>query len=133
MTPSLDLIQEGARTLAAARVHRPEWTAEHLLAERLGCLPVDLYSSPPAIELEKSFRYRADVAARAGGVPLQYLLGTADFYGRRFAVGLGVFNPRPETEILVETVLDLLGSTPTGFRVADVGTGSGAIAVTLAK
>ncbi|MDO8729590.1 MAG: peptide chain release factor N(5)-glutamine methyltransferase, partial [Candidatus Omnitrophota bacterium] len=72
--------------------------------------------------------------ARAGGVPLQYLLGTADFYGRRFAVGPGVFNPRPETEILVETVLELLrGQTHSGFCIADVGTGSGAIAVTLAK
>ncbi len=40
MTHSLDLIQEGARTLADAQVHRPEWTAEQLLAERLGCLPV---------------------------------------------------------------------------------------------
>ena len=138
MTPSLDLIQEGARTLAAARVHRPEWTAEHLLAERVGCLPVDLYASAPAIEFEKSYQYRADVAARAGGVPLQYLLGTADFYGRRFAVGPGVFNPRPETEILVETALELLPVRgelvePRTFRVADVGTGSGAIAVTLAK
>ena len=130
MTPSLDLIQEGTRTLAAARVHRPEWTAEHLLAERLGCLPVDLYASAPAIEFEKSFQYRADVAARAGGVPLQYLLGTADFYGRQFAVGPGVFNPRPETEILVETALELLKGPAT---VADVGTGSGAIAVTLVK
>ena len=134
MTHSLDLIQEGARTLADAQVHRPEWTAEQLLAERLGCLPVDLYAIQPKILEGERLLYRADVAARAGGVPLQYLLGTADFYGRRFAVGPGVFNPRPETEILVETVLELLrGQTPAGFCIADVGTGSGAIAVTLAK
>jgi len=134
MTHSLDLIQEGARTLADAQVHRPEWTAEQLLAERLGCLPVDLYAIQPKILEGERLLYRADVAARAGGVPLQYVLGTADFYGRRFAVGPGVFNPRPETEILVETVLELLrGQTPAGFCIADVGTGSGAIAVTLAK
>jgi len=137
---AIRLVQEATHILDRANIHRPQWTAEQLLAERLGCLPVDLYASAPAIELEKSFQYRADVAARAGGVPLQYLLGTADFYGRRFAVGPGVFNPRPETEILVETALSLLGSdppkrgqTPFGFVVADVGTGSGAIAVTLAK
>lgn len=144
------LIQEGTRALEEAGVHRPQWTAEQLLAERLGCLPVDLYVAAPKLLEGEMLLYRADVAARAGGVPLQYLLGTADFYGRRFAVGPGVFNPRPETEILIETVLDLLGSdpnrargvrpqkgqrglTPLGFTVADVGTGSGAIAVTLAK
>ncbi len=145
--PLFPLIQEGTQTLEKAGVHRPQWTAEQLLAERLGCLPVDLYISAPAIELKKSFQYRADVAARAGGVPLQYLLGTADFYGRRFAVGPGVFNPRPETELLVEVVLNLLVRgepvEPRTFvlrqaqderlRIADVGTGSGAIAVTLAK
>lgn len=138
----ISLIQEGTEALAEARVHRPQWTAEQLLAERLGCLPVDLYAMAPKLLEADLLLYRADVAARANGVPLQYLLGTADFYGRRFAVSPGVFNPRPETEILVETVLDLLGSdpkkplrgqTPSGFTVADIGTGSGAIAVTLAK
>lgn len=130
----MDLIQEGARVLEDARVHQPKWTAEQLLAERLGCLPVDLYATQPKILEGERLLYRADVAARAGGVPLQYLLGTADFYGRRFAVGPGVFNPRPETEILVETVLELLrGQSPSGVCIADVGTGSGAIAVTLAK
>jgi release factor glutamine methyltransferase len=142
-------------------VHRPQWTAEQLLAERLGCLPVDLYAMAPKLLEGDLLLYRADVAARANGVPLQYLLGTADFYGRRFAVGPGVFNPRPETEILIETVLDLLavragsfdsaghstfpivlslskdeGDRPAQderFRIVDVGTGSGAIAVTLAK
>ena len=136
------LIQEGSQALSQAQVQRPQWTAEQLLAERLGCLPVDLYVQTPAVTEETALRYRADVAARANGVPLQYLLGTADFYGRQFAVGPGVFNPRPETEILVETVLDLLGSDPkksfggqtsSSFRIADIGTGSGAIAVTLAK
>jgi len=155
MNNHIELIREGARTLEQAQVHRPQWTAEQLLAERVGCLPVDLYASPPAIELEKSFQYEADVAARASGVPLQYLLGSADFYGRRFAVGPGVFSPRPETEVLVETALDLLAvraepveartfilrqaclsgrqAQDERFRVADIGAGSGAIAVTLAK
>lgn len=151
-----DLIQHGAAILSDAKVHRPQWTAEQLLAERLGCLPVDLYVQPPRVTEEVSVRYRADIAARAGGVPLQYLLGSAEFYGRRFAVGPGVFNPRPETEILVETVLELIpvrgepfgsavhpelveGERPAQDRlvearlgIADVGTGSGAIAVTLA-
>ena len=125
------LIQEGTQLLEEAGVDRPQWTVEQLLAERLGCLPVDLYALEPKILEGDRLLYRSDVAARANGVPLQYLLGTADFYGRRFSVGPGVFNPRPETEILVETALGVL--PPGKLKVADVGTGSGAIAVTLAK
>ncbi|MDO8730089.1 MAG: hypothetical protein Q7J69_02735, partial [Candidatus Omnitrophota bacterium] len=82
MTHSLDLIQEGTRTLADAKVHQPKWTAEQLLAERLGCLPVDLYAAQPKILEGEQLLYRADGAARAGGVRLQYWLGTAEFYGR---------------------------------------------------
>ena len=141
------LIREGTRALEEAGIERPIWTAEQLLAERLGCLPVDLYVQAPAVSPEESLRYRAAVAARAGGMPLQYLLESADFYGRRFAVGPGVFNPRPETEILVSVVLELFPvrgelveprtfalrqAQGERYRVADVGAGSGSIAVTLA-
>ena len=130
------LIRWGADLLESSGISRPQWTAEHLLAERLGCLPVDLYAMAPKLLEGDRLLYRADVAARANGVPLQYLLGTADFYGRRFAVGPGVFNPRPETEVLVEVALGILALRQAqGERlcIADVGTGSGAIAVTLAK
>jgi len=139
MNDPIDLIQEGTRVLEQAQVHRPQWTAEQLLAERVGCLPVDLYAMAPKLLEGDLLLYRADVAARANGVPLQYLLGTADFYGRRFAVGPGVFNPRPETELLVEVALDVIArreapkQSPGKQVIADIGTGSGAIAVTLAK
>ena len=136
---AMTLLKSAAQVLEQAGISRPQWTAEQLLAERLGCLPVDLYSKAPAVPLEDSIQFRAAVAARAGGMPLQYLLGSADFYGRRFSVGPGVFNPRPETEVLVEVALDVMGRSvrgelvePRTFRVADAGTGSGAIAVTLA-
>lgn len=136
--PLFPLIHEGTQTLEEAGIERPIWTAEQLLSERLGCLPVDLYARAPAVSPLVSLRYRADLAARASGVPLQYLLGSADFYGRRFAVGPGVFNPRPETEILVETAFEVVARSETTKRspgqqtVADVGAGSGAIAITLA-
>ena len=139
----LEMIQEAAGILLEARVHRPQWTAEQLLAERLGCLPVDLYVEPPAVPSKKSVQFLSDIAARANGVPLQYLLGSADFYGREFSVGPGVFIPRPETEVLIDAVLNMLsipvraelveargGDSPV---LVDVGTGSGAIAITLAK
>lgn len=134
-----ELIRSAVEVLEGLGVPRPQWTAEQLLAHRAGCLPVDLYAEPPELDQGQAARFLADVAARAAGVPLQYLMGTAAFYGREFAVGPGVFNPRPETEVLVEMALVHLGSRHERFtaegrvpRVVDVGVGSGAIAVTLA-
>ena len=66
---------------------------------------------------------------RLKGEPMAYLLGEREFYGRRFAVNPHVLIPRPETEHLVEAVLKRL---PPQGRVWDLGTGSGAIAVTIA-
>ncbi len=68
---------------------------------------------------------------RLHGRPMAYLLGTREFYGRPFRVNEQVLIPRPETELLVETVLDCLHGQATP-AVLDLGTGSGAIAVTLA-
>ncbi|UOO90140.1 peptide chain release factor N(5)-glutamine methyltransferase [Vitreoscilla massiliensis] len=65
--------------------------------------------------------------ARLDGVPMAYLLGEREFYGRVFQVTPAVLIPRPETELLVETVLQYL---PQGGRVWDIGTGSGIIAIT---
>ena len=67
--------------------------------------------------------------ARVDGVPMAYLLGEREFYGRVFQVTPAVLIPRPETELLVETVMQYL---PQGGRVWDVGTGSGIIAITTA-
>ena len=68
----------------------------------------------------------------AHGVPLPYVLGYWHFYGRQFAVTPAVLIPRPETETLVELALAWLRQHPTRRRIADVGTGSGILAVTLA-
>ena len=75
------------------------------------------------------------VALRALGQPVAYLVGTREFYGRDFQVGPSVLIPRPETETLVEAALDFLRRPRAGGdppAVLDLGTGSGAIAVTLA-
>lgn len=73
-------------------------------------------------------RFRNAVTRRAAGEPLQYITGVQDFYGREFRVTPDVLIPRPETELLVEAALDVMGATP---LICDVGTGSGCIAVTL--
>ena len=133
---ALELIREATGMLDGAQVDRSQWTAEQLLGARLGRHPVELYTEEPEVPAEEAVRFHADVAARAAGVPLQYLMGTADFYGREFLVGPGVFIPRPETEILVDVTLELLQAPSRQARgirrVVDVGAGSGCIAVTLA-
>jgi release factor glutamine methyltransferase len=68
----------------------------------------------------------------AEGVPLPYVLGWWEFYGRRFTINADVLIPRPETELLVELAINWLNQNPDRRRAADVGTGSGCIALTLA-
>jgi release factor glutamine methyltransferase len=76
-------------------------------------------------------RFRDFVERRASGEPLQYITGVQDFYGREFRVTPDVLIPRPETELLVEAALQLVGEIGAAPFICDVGTGSGCIAVTL--
>jgi len=71
------------------------------------------------------------ISRRATHEPVAYLLGTREFYGRPFAVQPGVLIPRPETELLVEVALEWVEATEARL-IADVGTGSGCVAITLA-
>ena len=75
-------------------------------------------------------QFRQAVERRASGEPLQYIAGVQDFFGREFRVTPDVLIPRPETELLVEAALELLGED-TAPSICDVGTGSGCIALTL--
>lgn len=106
--------------------------AQLLLGELLGWSRAALLAHPeepvpPAV----AERFHALVARRATGEPVAYILGRRDFYGREFLVDRRVLIPRPETELLVERAVELLRPRPAP-RAADIGTGSGAIAVTLA-
>ncbi len=94
-----------------------------------------LVSLPEPMPREALRQLRQLCERRAMQEPLQYMIGQQAFYGREFEVGPGVLIPRPETEILVEHVLryaDRLWPADTVLTAADIGTGSGAIALTLA-
>jgi release factor glutamine methyltransferase len=84
------------------------------------------------LSIDEEAQFHSLIAQRAGGVPLPYLLGWWEFYGRRFTVSESVLIPRPETELLVEEAIEFLTTSPQSRSVADIGTGSGCIAVTLA-
>ncbi len=126
------LLDSGIQIFEKAGIENSRRTAEILLSHRLNCRPVDLYTTDPIVSKEQEIEFFWDVAARCGGMPLPYILGTAAFYGREFQVGPGVLCPRPETEQLVQKTLKILSENNSFRTVADAGTGSGAIAVTLA-
>ncbi len=114
----------------------PRLDAEILLAKALGCKRIDLYVSfaKEPSEDERT-RFRAMVKRRAAGEPVAYLVGHKEFYSLSFRVTPDTLIPRPETEHLVVESLDLLAKMGSkgDLSVCDVGTGSGAIAVALAK
>lgn len=105
--------------------------AQLLLAQAMGKSRTWLYAWPDAdVDSATMQRFAALLAARAAGTPVAYLLGQREFWSLPLEVGPAVLIPRPETELLVETALELGPAGPA--RVADLGTGSGAIALALA-
>lgn len=126
-----------AITSASARI--PLRDAETLLQHVAGRDRAWLLAHPEAqISPEQQRHFRGLAGRRGRGEPLQYLTGEQEFFGLRFFVSPDVLIPRPETELLVEAVLDWMrkGEQAPGcngrLRVVDVGTGSGAIALSLA-
>lgn len=96
-----------------------------------------LYAHPEReLDADEQRRYDAALVERARGVPAQYITGHQEFWSMDLIVSSAVLIPRPETEHVIETVLDLVGRAPTPAspqHIVDVGTGSGCIALGLAK
>lgn len=122
----------GRRTLKP-HSDTPDLDAQLLLSEILGRTRTWILAHPES-ELEStSFQtFQRDLARCEAGEALPYVLGWWEFYGRRFQLNPEVLIPRPETELLIEEALAFLTSYPDRSMVADVGTGCGCIAVTLA-
>lgn len=112
-------------------IEQPRANAEVLLSHVLGLERLQLYLryDQPLVDGELA-RYRKAVQRRAAHEPTQYITGRQEFWSLEFEVNPSVLIPRPETEILVEKALESLGTDTA--RALDLGTGSGAIAVTLA-
>jgi release factor glutamine methyltransferase len=131
--------------LREASVPSHTLAAELLLMHILQCDRAWLYGHPEeTLAEDASSRFLEMVARRSAGTPTQYLTGKQEFWGLEFEVGPGVFIPRPETEHVVEVALARLGpqhasikpkreQATAPLRIADVGTGSGCLAVALAR
>src|SRR3984885_13923851 len=117
--------------------------AELLLMFALSCDRAYLYAHPEReLTIDEQTRYGQALAERSRGVPAQYITGHQEFWGMDLIVSPAVLIPRPETEHVIEAVLELAAVEGAGgqefppddrLRIADIGTGSGCIALALAK
>ncbi len=148
-----DTLASAISRLAAVKVPSPRMNAELLLRFTLDVDRAYLYAHPEReLSTEDQARYEEVLSQRARGVPAQYITGHQEFWGMDFIVTPAVLIPRPETEHLIETVLEISRSNfvchpersegpalasdqppTTNHRIVDVGTGSGCIAIALAK
>lgn len=127
------LLDWTARYLTERGAEFPRLDTEVLLAQALGCRRIELYTryAEPAAEPARA-RFKDLVRKRSEGCPVAYLVGRKEFFSLELEVGPAVLIPRPDTETLVMECLELAKSLPSP-AILDVGTGSGAIVIALAK
>ncbi|MHB8484978.1 MAG: peptide chain release factor N(5)-glutamine methyltransferase [Candidatus Acidiferrales bacterium] len=128
-------LRDAMARMRSAGVASHALAAELLLMHAMGRDRAWLYAHPEAlVDAEDARRYFDLVTQRAAGAPTQYLTGKQEFWGLEFEVTSAVLIPRPETEHIIEVAVERLGKerANASLRIADVGTGSGCIAVALA-
>jgi release factor glutamine methyltransferase len=126
-----ELVRGAAGVMQHHDVESPAVNAEILLAWVLGTDRADLYSRTSGLTKEQAREFDVAVRRRCEGVPLQHLTGDQPFRALRLEVRPGVFVPRQETELLVDAAIDLIREISDPV-VVDVGTGTGAIALSIA-
>jgi release factor glutamine methyltransferase len=132
---ALELLRWGTEYFNEKNIDSPRLTIELMLCEVLQCSRLQLYMSYEKPLTEKELAtMRTMIAKRSRREPLQYILGKTEFYGLPYFVDRSVLIPRPETEILVEkTIQSAKKLQKDSISIVDIGTGSGCIAITLAK
>jgi release factor glutamine methyltransferase len=130
----LEVLQSTTAYFQKHKIDNPRLNAEHLLADTLDRTRMDLYLEFERNLAEEELKPLRDLVKRRGrGEPLQHLLGTVEFCDLTFLCDKRAMVPRPETEELVELLKSEVRSQKSDFSVIDVGTGSGVIALSLAK
>lgn len=122
------------KRFAEAGIDAARLEAQVLLAHALGCTRVQLYTGfDRPLDEDELARARGLIKRRLAGEPVAYLVGTQEFWSLSFAVDERVLVPRHDTETVIQVVLDQVGERQAPWRVLDVCTGSGVLAVTLAR
>jgi release factor glutamine methyltransferase len=129
-----ELLEQATKNLETANIVNARRNASLLLMDLLNCNQTYLIAhSKDIINSDLATKYQNYIKRRLQGEPVQYILGHQEFYGRDFIVNPSVLIPRPETELIIDFVIELVKeqhlSSP---QILDVGTGSGCIAITLA-
>jgi ribosomal protein L3 glutamine methyltransferase len=133
MMTVLESLKLAKEYLEKYQIENPRLNAELLLSEVLNCKRLDLYTNfEKPLKEEEIQKFREYLLRRTKGEPVQYITGKAYFYGFEFIVTPDVLIPRPETELLVEEVIDAFEKNES-LRIADLCSGSGNIGITLAK
>ncbi len=133
-----ELLEVTAGYLKEKEIESPRLSAEILLAHQLDVQRMDLYLNfdKPLNESEIS-GYRSLIRRRIKREPTQYITGVQEFWSLEFIVGPQTLIPRPESELLIEQAIKLLNAEPRlkdkSFTLLDLGTGSGALAISMAK
>ena len=132
MLTVLESIKLSTDYLEKKGIESPRTNAELLLANILICKRLDLYLKfDQPLKENEIILYREFIRRRGKFEPLQYITGSVEFFGIEFKVNKSVLIPRPETEILVETIINSAGKEE-NIDILDIGTGSGNIAVSIA-
>ncbi|HZJ76935.1 MAG TPA: peptide chain release factor N(5)-glutamine methyltransferase [Oscillospiraceae bacterium] len=129
-------MRKGTEKLTKAGIDTARLDAEVLLYNLLDVERIYLYMyREKGVSEEIQKRFRAGIEKRAKHMPIQYIVNRQEFMGLDFWVEEGILIPRADTEILVEKVIDIYKNNynPDRVKIIDIGTGSGAIAVSLAK
>lgn len=130
----MEALQWMARDLESRGVETARLDAEVLLADAIGTTRMGLYLAyERPLSTSERAALRSRIERRRTGEPVAYILGVREFYGLALAVDRRVLVPRPETELVVDAVLEALPEHGVGGCVLDLGTGSGAIAIAVAR
>lgn len=133
MKTVLELLQRSTDFLEKKGVPESRLNAELLLASVLHCKRLNLYLMfDRPLSDDETEKYRTLIIERSTRKPIQYILGKVEFFGMEFTVNESVLIPRPETELLVEQVIES-AKTYNANTILDIGTGSGCIAIAAAK
>lgn len=131
MLTVLEAIKLSTDYLEKKGIESPRTNAELLLADILTCKRIDLYLAfDRPLKDEEVAKYRESISRRGKFEPLQYIIGSVEFFGLNFKVNSSSLIPRPETEILLETIIN---ENMNPSKILDIGTGSGNISICLAK